>query len=238
MVTPTDFIREMFYPGEEKRSGAMQIVQTRVGPMEVFSYLIFDEATREGVLIDPAGDEDRLLNLVQEHGVKLLYIVNTHGHADHTCGNATLKEKTGALLVMHELDDTFFQTPECRGWAEAMGFCPSPPVDVRVRDGDEITFGRHTLKVLHTPGHSPGACCLWIEGNLFTGDTLFVGAVGRTDLPGSSFEQLLESLKRKVLPLPADTVIWPGHDYGDQPRSTLAEELENNPYITDFLSDD
>jgi glyoxylase-like metal-dependent hydrolase (beta-lactamase superfamily II) len=94
------------------------------------------------------------------------------------------------------------------------------------------------MTFLHTPGHSPGACCIRIDGNLFTGDTLFVGAVGRTDLPGSSFDQLLESLKNKILTLPPETVIWPGHDYGDHHRSTVAHEMETNPYITDFLIDD
>jgi hydroxyacylglutathione hydrolase len=203
----------------------MQIIQTVVGHMEVYCYLIFDEDTRDGILIDPAGDEQRLMGLLKEHGVKLRYIVNTHGHADHTCGNGILKQQTGALLVMHELDDSFFQMAECREWATSMGFEPSPPADVRVRDGD-------------TPGHTPGACCILIDGNLFTGDTLFVGAVGRTDLPGSSFDQLLESLRNKILPLPPDTIIWPGHDYGDRPRSTVGDEMETNPYITDFLTDD
>jgi glyoxylase-like metal-dependent hydrolase (beta-lactamase superfamily II) len=216
----------------------MRIIQTLVGTMEVFCYLVFDEDSREGFLIDPAGDEGRLLGLLDENEVKLRYIVNTHGHADHTCGNDLLKRETGALLVMHELDDAFFQKPECREWAASMGFKPSPPADVRVRDGDELTVGGLTMRFVHTPGHTPGACCIWINGNLFTGDTLFVGAVGRTDLPGSSFDQLLESLRDKILPLSPGTVIWPGHDYGDQPRSTVGHEMETNPYITDFLIDD
>jgi glyoxylase-like metal-dependent hydrolase (beta-lactamase superfamily II) len=216
----------------------MQIIQTLVGTMEVFCYLVFDEDTREGILIDPAGDEQRLLGLLSENAVNLRYIVNTHGHADHTCGNGFLKRETGALLVMHERDDAFFQKPECREWGASLGFEPTPPADVRVRDGDELTFGGLTMRFLHTPGHTPGACCLWIDGNLFTGDTLFVGAVGRTDLPGSSFDQLLESLRDKILSLPPETVIWPGHDYGDQPRSTVGHEMETNPYITDFLIDD
>jgi len=216
----------------------MKIIQTPVGHMEVFCYLIYDEKSGEGVLIDPAGDENRLLNMLSEKGVKLRYIFNTHGHADHTCGNDHLREKTGAKVVMHALDDDFFQLPQSRQWAEMMGFCAARPADVRVRDGDELSFGGIVAKFIHTPGHTPGACCILIDGNLFTGDTLFVGAVGRTDLPGASFPQLLESLQNKLLVLPPQTVVWPGHDYGDQPTSTIAREMETNPYITDFLLED
>ena len=216
----------------------MEIVQTLVGHMEVFCYLVYDEESGDGILIDPAGDENRLLELLKEKGVKLRYIVNTHGHADHTCGNERLRRQTGALIVMHSLDDVFFRKPEMVGWAKTMGFNSSPPADMKVQDGDELTFGAVTMRFVHTPGHTPGACCILIDGNLFTGDTLFVGAVGRTDLPGASLEQLLESLKTKIMPLPPDTVIWPGHDYGDRPRSTLRHEMETNPYITDFLMDE
>jgi hydroxyacylglutathione hydrolase len=213
----------------------MRVIQTTVGHMEVFCYLVYDEASSEGILIDPAGDENRLLDLLREHGVLLRYIVNTHGHADHTCGNGTLRANTGARIVMHAFDDDFFQMREAQQWAAMMGFAPSPPADLRVHDGSELSFGSLTLKFLHTPGHTPGACCLLIDGNLFTGDTLFVGAVGRTDLPGASFDQLLESLRTKILTLPPDTVIWPGHDYGDRSSSTVGYEMEHNPYITDFL---
>jgi hydroxyacylglutathione hydrolase len=230
-------------PGREdqliaERENNMEIVQTLVGHMEVFCYLVYDDDSREGILIDPAGDENLLLELLKEKGIKLRYIVNTHGHADHTCGNAHLRRQTGALIVMHSLDDAFFRKPEMVGWARSMGFPPSPPADVKVQDGDELTFGEVTMRFLHTPGHTPGGCCILIDGHLFTGDTLFVGAVGRTDLPGASLELLLESLKTKILPLPPETVIWPGHDYGDRSRSTLRHEMETNPYITDFLIDE
>ncbi|SHF21673.1 Glyoxylase, beta-lactamase superfamily II [Desulfacinum infernum DSM 9756] len=212
----------------------MKIIQKPVGLMEVFCYLVMDEETGEAILIDPAGNEDELAALVQANKAVCRYIVNTHGHADHTCGNARMKELLGAPIVLHALDDDFFQRLENQQFARAMGFPVSPPADIRVRDGDELTFGKLTLRFLHTPGHTPGACCLLIDGNLFTGDTLFVGAVGRTDLPGASFDQLLQSL-RKIIQLPPETVIWPGHDYGDRPTSTVADEMRTNPYITDFL---
>ncbi|GLI34051.1 MBL fold metallo-hydrolase [Desulforhabdus amnigena] len=215
----------------------MQIIQTPVGNMEVFCYLVYDETTMEGILIDPAGDTDRLLKILQEKGVKLKYIVNTHGHADHTCGNDRLREATGAKVVMHALDDVFFQRPESKAFTRMMGFENSSPADIQVQDGDELSFGNLTMRFLHTPGHTPGACCILIDGNLFTGDTLFVGAVGRTDLPGASFDELLRSLETKIITLPPETIVWPGHDYGDRPHSTVGHEMKTNPYITDFITE-
>ncbi len=204
--------------------------------MDVFCYMVYDEETGEGILIDPAGNEDQLLDLLRQKNVKLRYIVNTHGHADHTCGNDYLKEATGAPVVMHSLDDDFFQRADIKGWTKMMGLDTPAAADVRVEDGDELSFGNIVMKFLHTPGHSPGACCILIDGNLFTGDTLFVGAVGRTDFPGCSFRQMKESFETKLLKLPPDTVVWPGHDYGDRPYSTIGHEAQTNPYIMDFVA--
>jgi hydroxyacylglutathione hydrolase len=223
---------QTFFMGKGKM---MKIIQTPVGQMAVFCYLVYDEATGEGILIDPAGDEDRLLRLLQENKIKLRYIVNTHGHPDHTCGNDRLNKATGAPVVMHGLDDDFSQEESNRNFARMMGFPASPPADIRVKDDEELSFGGLSMKFIHTPGHTPGACCILIEGNLFTGDTLFVGAVGRTDLPGGSMQQLLDSIKAKILSLPPDTIVWPGHDYGDRPQSTVRHEMQTNPYITDLI---
>jgi glyoxylase-like metal-dependent hydrolase (beta-lactamase superfamily II) len=136
---------------------------------------------------------------------------------------------------MHATDDLFYQKPESKMFARSMGFPTSSPADVSVQDGDELSFGNLKMKFIHTPGHTPGGCCILIDGNLFTGDTLFVGAVGRTDLPGGSFKQLIQSLQDLVKTLPPDTVVWPGHDYGDRPRSTLRREAETNPYIVEYM---
>ncbi len=216
----------------------MKIEQIIVGYMAVFCYLVYDDKSKEGILIDPAGNEEQLLQLLKEKGVTLRYIVNTHGHPDHTCGNDRLRKATGALVVMHALDDDFFQKPEFSGWARMIGVDAAGPADVSVQDGDELTFDGLTMKFIHTPGHTPGGCCILIDGNLFTGDTLFVGAVGRTDLPGASFEQLVNSIQTKITTLPPDTIVWPGHDYGDRSQSTVQRERETNPYITDFLDEE
>ncbi len=212
----------------------MIIKQMRLGPMEVFSYILGCEDTHKGLVIDPAGEEDRILDTARAWDITIESIVNTHGHPDHTSGNRKIAERTGAKIYMHTMDDRFFNTPEGEAMAVQMGFTPSPPADVLLNDGDTIPFGCMELTVLHTPGHSPGGTCLHVENNLFTGDTLFVGAVGRTDLPGGSLETLLRSIKEKILTFPDDTIIWPGHDYGGTPTSTVGLEKKHNPYITDF----
>jgi hydroxyacylglutathione hydrolase len=215
----------------------MIIEQIPVGDMAVFCYLVGCEETGQAAAIDPAGDTEGILEVLEKQNLRLVYIVSTHGHADHTCGNLALAARTGAKTVMHALDDDFFTSAEGRRLSEAFGLCSAPPAEIRVTDGDRLALGTLSLEFIHTPGHSPGAMCVRVGNNLFTGDTLFVGAVGRTDLPAASFQDLLRSIEEKLLPLPRETVIWPGHDYGDRPSSTLAEEMETNPYITDLILD-
>jgi glyoxylase-like metal-dependent hydrolase (beta-lactamase superfamily II) len=209
----------------------MDIEQMKVGFMDVFCYLIACPRTKEALVIDPAGDEEKVFARIEGRGLTLKYIVNTHGHPDHTCGNAKMKELTGARIVMHELDNQVFSSEEGKQMARQWGFTPSPPADVTVKDDDEIVAGDVTLKVLHTPGHSSGGICLLGDGNVFTGDTLFVGAVGRTDLPGASFDDFMNSIQEKLLTLPGETIVWPGHDYGVRPSSTIEAEKRTNPYI-------
>ncbi|MDY6989569.1 MAG: MBL fold metallo-hydrolase [Thermodesulfobacteriota bacterium] len=212
----------------------MIVKQLVVGFMEVFCYILGCEETQKALLIDPAGDEERIVDTARGLGLTIESVVNTHGHPDHTCGNAKIKDLTGAKIYMHALDDRLFNTPEGQSMARQMGFAISPPADVHLEDGSVVAFGNRELAVLHTPGHSPGGVCLYGENNLFTGDTLFVGAVGRTDLPGGSLDTMLKSIKEKILPLPDDTIIWPGHNYGGSPTSTVGLEKKHNPYITDF----
>jgi hydroxyacylglutathione hydrolase len=209
----------------------MELEQIQVGFMAVFSYLISCPRTREALLIDPGGSEDELDRRIRDQGLHLKYIVNTHGHGDHTCGNARMKELTGAKIIMHPEDDAFFNSAAGRKRAREWGFEPSPHADVLVNDKDVITIGDVSLKVIHTPGHSPGGICLLNDGNLFTGDTLFVGGIGRTDFPGSSHETFMKSIHEKLLTLPPETVVWPGHDYGDEPYSTIGREIATNPWL-------
>ncbi|MEJ5301595.1 MAG: MBL fold metallo-hydrolase [Thermodesulforhabdaceae bacterium] len=217
---------------------SVKVIQMPVGAMEVFCYIVFDSQTGEGIVIDPAGDADKILQLAKDRHINIKYIINTHSHADHTAENEKIKEATGAPIVMHRLDDEFARTPESIAWNRKLGFEPPPPADISVEDGDELKLQNFTVRFIHTPGHTPGSCCILVGSNLFTGDTLFVGAVGRTDLPGSSFSDLLESLKKLLSILPPETMIWPGHDYGDTPSSSLGHERETNPYITDFIDAD
>ncbi|MBW2265861.1 MAG: MBL fold metallo-hydrolase [Deltaproteobacteria bacterium] len=209
----------------------MIIEQIKVGFMDVFCYILGCEATHKALLIDPAGNEEEIVDRANSLGLTIEAIVNTHGHPDHTCGNTRIVELTGAKIYMHVLDDQFFNTPEGQSMGRQMGFAPSPPADVVVNDGDTIVVGEEILTVLHTPGHTHGGICLYTGNNLFTGDTLFVGAVGRTDFPGGSMEVMLRSIKDKILSLPDDTIIWPGHDYGGSPSSTVAQEKQFNPYL-------
>ncbi|MDY7038452.1 MAG: MBL fold metallo-hydrolase [Thermodesulfobacteriota bacterium] len=209
----------------------MFIEQMKVGMMDVFCYLVACPRSKEAMVIDPAGDEEQVVARINKNDFNLKYIVNTHGHADHTCGNAKVKALTGAQLIMHELDDQMFNSANGRATAQQWGFTPSPDADITVKEGDEITVGDVSLKVLHTPGHSPGGICLLGDGNIFTGDTLFVGGIGRTDLPGCSMDQFMKSIKERLLTLPGDTIVWPGHDYGFQPSSTIDNEKRTNPWL-------
>lgn len=208
----------------------MIVQQLIVGGMGVCCYILGCEETKEAAVIDPGGNEDQILAEVKKLGLTLKYIIATHGHADHVCCNRTLKEKSGAQIIMHEDDDLFFSKDEVLQFFSVLGLEHSPPADIRVNEGDEIIIGNEVLQVIHTPGHTPGGMSLYNAPNLFTGDTLFAGGVGRTDFPGGSHQQLLDSINDKLFILPDNTVVWPGHGYGGS-SSTIGEEKQGNPYL-------
>ena len=209
-----------------------------IPPFDVNTYLVVCPETKEAAVIDPAGQPERILALAEEVDARVVMILDTHGHADHVQANAALRQICGAPVYMHADDDRFFSDPQTRAIVEReLGLPGAPPADRLLADGDILKLGSLAIEVLHTPGHTPGSVCFRVGGNLFTGDTLFVGDVGRCDLTGGSLDRLLESLAAKIIDLPPETVVWPGHDYGETPTSTIGRERVENPYITDFLLD-
>lgn len=201
-----------------------------VGMMGVCCYIASCKETGAGVIIDPGGDEDAVLAYCTRNSINVLYIINTHGHPDHVCGNGQIKAATGATIVMHQEDAAFFSKPEVMQFFSQLGLPVSPPVDMTVKDGAVLSFGKESLVVIHTPGHTPGGMCLYSKPHLFTGDTLFAGAAGRTDFPGGNRKQLLTALHTTLRPLPDDTIVWPGHGYGGD-QSTLGAERRDNPFL-------
>jgi hydroxyacylglutathione hydrolase len=209
----------------------MIVKQYEVGNFSVFCYLIGDEGTREGLFIDPADETDRLISEAKSQGIdKIKYIVNTHSHVDHVMGNAAMVKKTGAKIIIHEEDATdLSRTPSYL--LDMFNATPSPSADILVKDGDVIQIGQVRLQVIHTPGHSPGGMALYTDGIVFTGDSLFVEAVGRTDFPGSSWKGLETSIRNKLYALPGETIVFPGHNYGPAPSSTIQHEKRHNPFV-------
>lgn len=202
----------------------MIIEQILVTPMAVFCYLIADERGGTACLIDPAGDFELILQTIEKHNVTVRWIINTHGHWDHTSGNPEMMRLTKSSLLIHEADTGFIQSTSQTKFKEYRNEQITQNQVVLLTDKDQIVFGKCAVNVIHTPGHSPGSICLYQQGNLFTGDTLFTEGYGRTDLPGGSTKQLLNSIENKILSLPGETIIWPGHHYGRKPTSTVKEQ--------------
>jgi hydroxyacylglutathione hydrolase len=208
----------------------MKVEQIKLSRMETFCYLIGDETSGKAALIDPAFDVHRILSMAKAAGYSISHVINTHHHADHTAGNAQVIKATGAKLCIHANDAPALSKLTGRAFARMLGGHGSPAPDRLLADGETVWVGATGLKVLHTPGHTPGGICLYAPGHVFTGDTLFVGAVGRTDLSGGDANQLLVSIQMKLYSLPGDTIVWPGHHYGADATSTIAHERAHNPF--------
>jgi hydroxyacylglutathione hydrolase len=200
-----------------------------VGPLQCNCSVIGDESTHEAMVIDPGADIDRILKTVQRHGLKVTQILVTHGHIDHVGGAMKLKQATGAPILLNKNDSPQLQMLDMQaGW---IGVAPPGPVsiDASLEDGTTIKAGSLTASVLHTPGHTEGSTCLYFESEkkLIAGDTLFAGSIGRTDLPGGNFEKIIRSLHERLMTLPEDVTVIPGHG----PATTIGEEKESNPFL-------
>lgn len=200
-----------------------------VGPLGVNCFVLGCTKTREGVVIDPGGNVDRIIDAVRRHDLKIRYIINTHGHFDHVGGNLKAVQAFEAPLLIHKNDaEMLGRSAEVASMYGMQGE-NSPEPNAFLTEGMELTFGGHRMKVLHTPGHTQGGCCLYLEAEhkVITGDTLFADSIGRTDLPGGSHEQLLTSVRTALFTLPDDVTVYPGHG----PETTIGHEKRSNPYF-------
>ena len=204
--------------------------QAVVGPFAENTWLVADSETGDALVIDPGGDNDRVLDLAQP-GFRVGRILATHGHADHIFGAEELREKTGATFQIHAGDEPFVRALPRQAAGLGFGAARSPQVSSFLADGEAVQVGGHEGTVIHTPGHSPGGVSIFFpaEKVLFTGDTLFAGSVGRTDLPGGNSRELLRSIRERLFPLGDDVRFFPGHG----PGGTLGEERRANPYAGD-----
>jgi len=197
-----------------------------VGPLASNCYLVGSKTTKEGMVIDPADQGDLVLRSAQKAGLEITLIVLTHGHPDHTGAVKAVKEATGAQLSIHA-DDAPFLPQQALALAFGFSFPPPPAPDRLLGEGDCIDIGDLRFTVMHTPGHTPGGICLLGHGILFSGDTLFNYGIGRYDLPGGDYNQLMDSIQNKLMALPDETIVYPGHG----PETTIGAERRGNPFL-------
>lgn len=209
-----------------------------VGWLQCNCSVVGDPETREAIVIDPGDEVDRILAAIAKHGLKVKAILNTHAHIDHVGGLRKMQAATGAPVLMHPEDLELYRHLDVQ--ASWIGMRPPEMVNVDgfLKDGDSVRWGRYEGRVIHTAGHTPGSVCIYVPtvpatvkdaqpGRLFAGDTLFAGSIGRTDLWGGSFEEIMRSLQTKVMALPDETLVYPGHG----PATTIGKERKTNPFL-------
>lgn len=208
----------------------MRVKRLPVGPLQANCYILVDEATSKAVLIDPGGDAGVILGAIDKLGADLEHILLTHGHPDHWFdAMAIRKAAPKADILMHpaDFDQLTGETLDiARLFYDMSGYQPMEGITY-IEDGQRISFGESHLDVIHTPGHSPGGVSFYGDGLVFTGDALFAGSVGRTDLPGGSSELLGRSIRERLFALPEDTTVYPGHG----PDTTIGDEIQSNPMV-------
>lgn len=205
----------------------MEFKRLPLGIYQANCYILYDENTKETAVIDPGGDFPEIKSFIEDNGLKVKYIIITHGHGDHIGALRELKDYTDAVVCIHKEDNEMLRNSSMNYTAE-MGY---PPVEMSadrlLSGGDELMLGDTKLSIIHTPGHSLGGVCIYCEGSLFSGDTLFACSIGRTDLAGGSLDEIIASIKGKLLTLPDDTAVYPGHG----PSSTILIEKKRNPFL-------
>lgn len=206
----------------------MHVARYAIGPMDNNTYVIVDEATGEAAVVDPSFGSDRVAQDIDEQGWRPIVLLNTHAHIDHIVENALFAERYGTPLALHADDVPLLEaTAEQAEW-----FGIPEPKRVSpgrlLADGDEVQIGTGVVRVIHTPGHSPGGVCFLGEGWVIVGDVLFQGSIGRADLPGGDLSLLLESIRTRLLTLPPSTIVYPGHG----PTTAVGREARSNPFLT------
>lgn len=205
----------------------MIIKELVVGPLMANCFIFGCEETKEAVVIDPGGDADRILFSLADSGLNVKYIINTHGHFDHVAANGKIKDATGADILIHPLDASMLGSISTNAAIFGISVENSPPCDQTIEEGDTVSFGKITLKVLHTPGHTPGGISLYTDKIVFVGDTLFAGSIGRTDFPGGDFNTLISSIRTKLFKMEDDVRVLSGHG----PETSIGSEKRFNPFV-------
>ena len=207
----------------------MRITNLPSGALQVNTYLAVDEKTNEGFIVDPGGYNKVLTKEVRDNDVNIKYIILTHGHSDHICGvNEHKAEFPDAKIVAYKDEEAMLENPNLNQ-SPGFGVPYSTKADILVSDGDELKVGDVTLKFIHTPGHTEGGMCIYVKEAkaLFSGDTLFRQSIGRTDFPGGSYKEIMDSIRKKLFLLPDDTNVFPGH----MGTTSIGFEKENNPFV-------
>ena len=184
------------------------LIQIPLGPMKNLAYIISDNETKKAAIVDPAWEIEKILDITKRNNLNIIYIINTHSHSDHISGNEEIIKQTNAKLI------SYYKSPR--------------KPDIPISENDEITLGKTKMKFIHTPGHCPDSICIIVDNKILTGDTLFVGNCGRIDLPGGNIDELYTSLFTKIYKLDDKLEVYPGHDYGEKPFSTIEYEKKHN----------